>query len=67
MDGDQQINRKAVQEELLEVFRRHELDVAVGIAVNGIVIRSQDKRVDATNIGIISLQPDRANPDSATD
>lgn len=62
----------AVQTRLLEVFRLHGLDVAVGLNANGVMIGSQDERVDAKNLGeikayalsprIVSKTPDLVLP-----
>lgn len=43
-----------LQEELLKLFERYGLSVAVGITAKGVMIGSQDERVDATNIGEVS-------------
>lgn len=51
---------RAMQEELLEFFDRHGLNVAVGLRPGGgLAIRSQDLFIDATNIG--SAYPQREN------
>ena len=43
---------QALKVELLEIFRRYDVLVAVGLRPEGgVVIRSQDDRVDASNIG----------------
>lgn len=43
----------ALQARLNEVFRLCDVSVGVGLTRNGIAIRSQDERVDATNIGTV--------------
>jgi hypothetical protein len=49
------LDREALQEELLAVFERYGLDVGVGLITNGVCLRSQDPRVDAINLGVISV------------
>jgi hypothetical protein len=48
--------RYAAQRDLLAVFRRYELSVAVGITTEGVMIGSQDERVSASNLGEITVQ-----------
>ena len=44
----------ALRRELLDLFDRYNLDVAVGTTRHGVMIGSQDKRVDAQNIGPVT-------------
>lgn len=46
----------ALQQELIELFQRYDITVAVGLTRAGIALRSQDERVDARNIGEIRAQ-----------
>lgn len=53
---------ETLQKDLLVVFDKHDVSVGVGLTKTlefgvfnwGIAIRSQDERVDALNIGIVS-------------
>lgn len=51
------LNRKALQEELLDLFAKYDVNVGVGLTQTGIAIRSQDSRVDALNLGTLSPFP----------
>lgn len=48
--GDPQGWRHSLQEQLLDIFDRHGVQVAVGLTQDGVAIRSQDERVDAFNL-----------------
>jgi hypothetical protein len=50
-------DREALQAELLAIFERYGLSVAVGITNQGVAIRSQDERVDAANVGDVRPLP----------
>jgi hypothetical protein len=50
-------DREALQAELLAIFERYGLSVAVGITKQGVAIRSQDERVDAANVGDVRPLP----------
>jgi hypothetical protein len=51
-----------VQRELNELFRRYGLSVATGLTAKGVMIGSQDERVDAYNLGEVRAYSDwRAN------
>lgn len=41
----------ALQASLLALFESHGLSVGVGLTHEGVAIRSQDKQVDARNLG----------------
>lgn len=43
-------SREEIKADLLAVFRRHRLDVGVGLIKDGVAILSQDARVDAQNV-----------------
>jgi hypothetical protein len=45
--------REALQRDLLTVFERYGVNVAVGLTRHGVAIRSQDERVDAANVGAV--------------
>lgn len=47
-----------VQRDLLALFKRHGLNVAVGLTREGVAIRSQDPAVDAANIGPVTAYTD---------
>lgn len=51
MDELSMDTRKALQTDLLAVFERYGLSVAVGLNAKGVMIGSQDERVDASNLG----------------
>lgn len=44
---------RGLQTYLVELFERYGLSVGVGLAREGVAIRSQDPRVDAANIGVL--------------
>jgi hypothetical protein len=44
-------DRLALQRDLLVLFKRYGVSVAVGLTAKGVAIRSQDERVDAANMG----------------
>lgn len=48
--------KRGLQTYLVEVFERYGLVVSVGITHEGVAIRSQDKRVDASNIGPVKAR-----------
>lgn len=45
------MNREQLQRDLLDVFEKHGIVAAVGLTASGVAIRSQDDRLDATNLG----------------
>lgn len=47
-----------VQAKLLDLFDAYGLNVAVGLTHDGIAIRSQDLRVDATNLSAVVAHGD---------
>lgn len=47
------IEQYDLRHRLNEAFKLYGLDVAVGLTHGGVAIRSQDERVDATNIGTV--------------
>lgn len=46
-----QWQKEVLQQELLDLFKKWDLDVGVGLTKDGVAIRSQTDLVDATNIG----------------
>lgn len=51
------LDQKQLQSDLLLIFEHHKVMVAVGLSRDGVAIRSQDERVDASNIGIPVARP----------
>ncbi len=47
------LDRAALRHALLAVFTQHGVSVGVGLTQTGVAIRSQDDRVDASNIGLL--------------
>lgn len=56
MKGLPEDEKREVAADLLGVFDKYDLSVAVGLTRDGVAIRSQDGRVDATNLGEVSEQ-----------
>lgn len=61
MDELSMYDRKALQDELLDLFHRYGVHVAVGLTKTGVAVRSQDERVDLLNIGIPVAHPATAD------
>lgn len=47
-----------LQHDLLSVVERHRLNVGVGRSTDGVVLRSQDSRLDARNVGKVLAKDD---------
>lgn len=60
-------DQRKLQADLLDLFDRHGVMVAVGLIADGVAIRSQDERVDASNIGIPVAKPATADDNPLTD
>lgn len=60
----QTMNEDRLKGALLKVFEEYGVLVAVGIQAGGggVVIRSQDPRVDAQNLGTVRMRPPKAKP-----
>ena len=43
--------RYALQDDLVAIFEKYDLDVSVGVTRKGVAVRSQDARVDVKNLG----------------
>lgn len=54
--------REELRAELLAVFQRHGLNVAVGLTAHGVAIRSQDERVNAFNLSEVKALPKVQTP-----
>lgn len=57
------LDLNALQADLLDLFERHGVSVGVGLTRDGVAIRSQDPRVDAQSIGVLTA----FDGDTATD
>lgn len=48
------MNSTTLRDDLLDVFQKHGVDVAVGLTKGGVALRSQDERVDLLNLGKVT-------------
>lgn len=54
-------NREALQRDLLALFARYDVRVAVGLSRDGVAIRSQDDRVSASDLGTVRILSPEGN------